>query len=221
MDEATDSKQISRGTLIVVLVGVAVLAVVVALGRWRSGSELTPALADAAAPAEAAAQLAPRSAPAPAAATPAAPVVSTSAAAAAELRTKMQERLDALAKAYEQGDARAAERAMWPNHAVVRADGEKFGRRELLANWAEEWAAIQNRNLKFYVEDIIEDGARVTAVWTILLTGDLANADGDGGHMMINGKQQATLTRDLESLDGPIEYTAFERTLNGFAWPLE
>jgi hypothetical protein len=143
--------------------------------------------------------------------------------ASSVLGKRVQQRLDALAQAYEQGDARAIERAMWPNHAVIRPDGERFDRRELLALWAEEWESFRNRDLKFYVEEVIEDGVRATVIWTILLTADLTAASGETHHMMINGKQQATIVGggDTEALEGPIEYTTLERTLDGNVWPVD
>jgi hypothetical protein len=150
-----------------------------------------------------------------------APVAAPAPSAAAQVR--LQARLDAMALAYEEGDARAMELALWPNHAVVRPDGELLDRAALLATWAQEWQAFQNRSLDFYVESIRESGDGTVATWTLLLTADVPDSAGDLQHIMITGKQQATLlgSGDGERLQGPITYLGFERAYNGFPWPLD
>jgi hypothetical protein len=138
-------------------------------------------------------------------------------------RKHLQERLDALALAYEQGNWSAAERAMWPNHAVVRPNGEHLERGEIRDAWQEEWEGLSNRNLKFYVEKFDVKGGVAAAEWTVLLTADLTTQGGGVHHMMINGIQAATLVGEgaEQRLDGAIVYTAFERKLDGNDWPTD
>lgn len=153
------------------------------------------------------------------------PMVSPPAAAPdrTDARKHLQQRLDALALAYEQGDWRAAERAMWPNHAVVRPNGEHLERAEIREAWLEEWETTTNRDLKFYVEKVDVKGNLTAAQWTVLLTADLTDQGGEVHHLMINGTQTATLVGegDEQMLDGAIVYTAFERKLDGNDWPTE
>lgn len=151
------------------------------------------------------------------------PQTATAPDGSAAARLRLQQRLDALALAYEQGNWSAAERAMWPNHAVVRPDGTQLDRADLKEVWLEEWEAFRNRDLRFYVEKLDAKGNVAAARWTILLTADVADQDGNMRHMMVNGVQAATLVGDgdEQKLDGAIVYTSFERTLDGFAWPAE
>lgn len=134
----------------------------------------------------------------------------------------LQFRLDAFAKAYNQGDVAALERALWQNHAVVRPSGETMYRTDLIGQWTREWNDIANRELGFVVEQLTREGATITAVWDLTLRGEVTDAKGEVHRMEINGSQKAsyTITGQDWILEGPIVYVGFERTIDGDPWPL-
>lgn len=134
----------------------------------------------------------------------------------------LQLRLDAFAKAYNQGDVAALERALWQNHAVVRPTGETMYRSDLIGQWTREWNDIANRELSFVVEQLTREGATITAVWDLTLRGDVTDEKGEVQRMEVNGSQKASYAIAGQDwiLEGPIVYVGFERTIDGDPWPL-
>jgi hypothetical protein len=148
----------------------------------------------------------------------AAPVpVESSGRPAATTHEKLQRRLDALAQAYNDGNRKAIELALWDNHAVVRPNGEHLDRAGVLEQWEREWTQFSNRNLSFAVIEVTEDGGRVSASWSLKLTADLQDEAGQSHAFELTGVQAAryTVSGDTELLDGPITYTSVRQTLDG------
>jgi hypothetical protein len=133
----------------------------------------------------------------------------------------LQRRLDAIAKAYNEQDSTAAERAMWPNHAVERPpNGKTLERSELLGQWQTEWAQLRQPQLYFMIDHITEEAGVVTAVWDLRLIAKLVAPDGEEHEFELNGTQQAVYTRagEVETLTRPIVYLGYEQTLDGQPW---
>lgn len=133
-------------------------------------------------------------------------------------REKLQQRLDAIAKAYNTGDGAAMERALWKNHAVTRPNGKTMYRSDLMGQWATEWVQFRNRSLSFAIEHIEEEGTNVTALWSVELTADLLDAAGEAHKLEFNGTQKAVYVRsgEDEMLDGPITYVRLDQTIDGY-----
>lgn len=146
----------------------------------------------------------------------------TAPAAAGDDLAALQLRLEAFAKAYNQGDVAALERALWQNHAVVRPTGETMYRSDLIGQWTREWNDIANRELSFVVEQLTREGTAITAVWDLTLRGDVTDEKGEVHRMEINGSQKASYAVAGQDwiLAGPIVYVGFERTIDGDPWPL-
>ena len=161
---------------------------------------------------------------APSATTTSAASVSDSSAAASEADdlAALQQRLEALAKAYNERDVAGLERAMWKNHAVVRPTGETMYRADLIGQWTREWSDFRKHQLSFVVDQVRRDGEELTAVWDLVLVADVTDAQGAVHEMEINASQRATYTVNGGDwiLDGPIVYVGFERTIDGDPWPM-
>jgi hypothetical protein len=164
---------------------------------------------------------------------PGRPASATSAAAAAlpakpkdateappTIYENLQNRLDAIAKAYVAGDAAAAERAMWPNHAVVRPNGDTLQRSELLGQWMTEWEGFKDRKLSFVIEEVYVEDDQVTAYWTIDLSAKVLGEDGELHDYAVHGLQKAIFQpgRGVDLLDEPIKYHGFEQTWDGMTF---
>jgi hypothetical protein len=156
-------------------------------------------------------------APAP----PATATIATTPPASPTTQDALQRRLDAIAKAYNDQDSAAAERAIWPNHAVERPpNGQTLERSELLGQWQTEWAQFQQPQLYFVIDHITEEAGVVTAVWDLRLIAKLVAPDGEEHEFELNGTQQAVYTRagEVETLTRPIVYLGYEQTLDGQPW---
>jgi hypothetical protein len=132
----------------------------------------------------------------------------------------LQNRLDALAAAYVAGDAAAAERAMWPNHAVARPNGETLQRSELLGQWMTEWEGFKDRKLSFVIEEVYIEEDQVTAYWTVELSAKILGEDGELHDYAVHGLQKAIFQpgRGVDLLDEPIQYHGFEQTWDGMTF---
>jgi len=132
----------------------------------------------------------------------------------------LQNRLDAIAKAYVAGDAAAAERAMWPNHAVVRPNGDTLQRSELLGQWMTEWERFKDRTLSFVIEEVYVEDDQVTAYWMIDLSAKVLGEDSELHDYAVHGLQKAIFQpgRGVDLLDEPIQYHGFEQTWDGMAF---
>jgi len=132
----------------------------------------------------------------------------------------LQNRLDALAAAYVAGNAAAAERAMWPNHAVVRPNGDTLQRSELLGQWMTEWEGFKDRKLTFVIEEVYVNDDQVEAYWTIDLSAKVLGDDGELHDYAIHGLQKAIFQpgRGVDLLDEPIKYHGFEQTWDGMTF---
>ena len=157
----------------------------------------------------------------------AAPVVPAAATAAAppaqgDDLAALQFRLDAFARAYNEGNVAGLERVLWQNHAVVRPTGETMYRSDLIGQWTREWSELGNRELSFVVESVSREGDKLTAVWDLTLLGDVTDDKGVVHKMEINGSQKASYTVAGADwiLEGPIVYVGFERTIDGDPWPV-
>jgi hypothetical protein len=132
----------------------------------------------------------------------------------------LQNRLDAIAAAYVAGDATAAERAMWPNHAVERPNGETLQRSELLGQWMTEWASFKDRKLHFALSEVYVEDQQVTAYWTMELTAKVLGEDSELHDFEARGLQKAMFQRErgVDLLDGPILYHGYEQTWDGMTF---
>ncbi len=133
-------------------------------------------------------------------------------------RQALQTRLDSIAQAYNRGDAAAAEKSLWANHAVVRPDGRVVYRSDLIGQWSTEWAQLRNRNLAYTVEECNQEAGKVSARWSLKLTADVLGEDGETHQFEFGGSQEAHYIRDgeEESLLEPIVYTRVYQTVDGY-----
>jgi hypothetical protein len=212
---ANGKRSLVTGLAVAIVIGAALLAFLLmrpdapppesAIVATAAGDPATPAPA-------------PTVSTAPAAAAPAAPA--STPPASPTTQDALQRRLDAIAKAYNDRDSAAAERAMWPNHAVERPNGQTLDRSELLGQWQTEWSQFQQPQLYFVIDHITEEDGIVTAVWDLRLIARLVAPDGEEHEFELNGTQQAIYTRagDVETLTRPIVYLGYEQTLDGQPW---
>jgi hypothetical protein len=138
-------------------------------------------------------------------------------------RHQLQSRLNAIAQAYNDGNAKAAELALWKNHAVVRPNGEHLDRAGVLRTWAKEWTELHNRELVLGVVSFEREDDYVNASWSIDLAADVIDEFGEMHKFKLHGLQEARyLSSDGEErLDGPITYTIVDQTMNGEPWPIQ
>lgn len=138
-------------------------------------------------------------------------------------RHQLQARLNAIAQAYNDGNAKAIELALWKNHAVVRPNGEHLDRAGVLRNWAKEWTELHNRELALTVVTFEREDDHVSASWSIDLAADVVDEFGDTHRFKLHGLQEARylISGDEEALDGPITYTIVDQTMNGEPWPIQ
>ncbi|MEK6805858.1 MAG: hypothetical protein AABY95_04345 [Pseudomonadota bacterium] len=136
------------------------------------------------------------------------------------VRDALQARLDAIARAYNKGDASAADRALWENHAVVRPNGVSLSRSDLLDQWKREWTESQNRSLSYAIEQVTESDSNVTAIWSLILTSDVQDSQGEWHKYELNARQKAGYIQSggREILEGPITFLEYEQTMDGFPW---
>jgi len=161
-------------------------------------------------------QTTPTSTPAPA--SKSANVVSSADSAA---RKKLQERLSALALAYNNGDLKAARKAMWGNHAVIRPSGDSLDREQLLAQWQKDWDSLKNRKMTLTVAQITKLEKSVEATWSLDLIADTEDAEGAIHKYRLSGTQRARYAQNgnEELLEGPIKFTHSSTTVDGKPWP--
>lgn len=138
----------------------------------------------------------------------------------AAARGQLQSRLDAIAQAYNDGNIKAIELALWKNHAVVRPNGQHLDRDGVLKNWTREWTQFQNRKLALAIVSFEKADDYVNASWSIDLTADIEDEFGEIHKFKMHGLQEARylITADGELLDGPITFAAAEQTMNGEPW---
>jgi hypothetical protein len=138
-------------------------------------------------------------------------------------RHQLQTRLNTIAQAYNDGNAKAAELALWKNHAVVRPNGEHLDRAGVLRTWAKEWTELHNRELVLSVVSFEREDDYVNASWSIDLAADVIDEFGETHKFKLHGLQEARyLSSDGEErLDGPITYTIVDQTMNGEPWPIQ
>lgn len=178
-----------------------------------------PAAVDA--PPVAPAATAPAAAPAASAAAPAKPPNAVE--APPTVYEALQNRLDALAKAYTAGDPVAAERAMWPNHAVTRPNGKTLDRSELIGQWMTEWESFKQRKLVFAIDEVYIEDNQVTAYWSMELTAQVLGEDGEMHDFDARGLQKAIFQRErgVDLLERPIDYHGYEQTWDGMTFKPE
>lgn len=142
------------------------------------------------------------------------------AAAPRSVYEALQDRLDAIAKAYVAGDAAGAERAMWPNHAVVRPNGQTLQRSELLGQWMTEWESFQQRRLSFAINEVYIEDEQVTAYVSMDLAAQVLGEDGEMHDFAALGLQKMTFQRErgVDVLERPIEYHGYEQTWDGLTF---
>lgn len=212
------------------LIGLVLVAAAVAVGVWLGGltgsGDLSPVPQDVgptvqAGPAAVVPAAAPGRLPAAPAPTAQANAVATTGPVdpATFFREKIQARLNALAEAYNAGDAAAAERALDDNHAVIRPDGRTLYRSDVLGQWAIEWTQFQNRSLVFEVEFVEVEGDSVKALWTVDLRAEFLGEDSQPHELEFNGTQLAMYRKDGEklSLQEPIRYTRAYQAIDGIS----
>lgn len=230
MQDQTTGSVTKRWPLLVA--GFAAMALLLSVGAFVYRANPQPAgptppgslPTSSAAPAE----TAPAASPASTAAVAAMPAAAASPAAKGEgteasVYEALQQRLDAIAKAYNDGNPQAAERAMWPNHAVVRPNGSILDRSALLGQWMTEWDRFSKRQLSFAIEEVHLDGATVTATWSMELTAEILGPDNEMHEFEARGTQRATYQRSgtAETLAGPIAYLGYEQTIDGMTYKPE
>ncbi len=141
-------------------------------------------------------------------------------AADSDARAKLQSRLDAIAQAYNDGNVKAIEAVLWPNHAVVRPNGEHHDRNGLLQTWETEWTRLHNRELKMAVLTLESRGEVINATWSVDLTADVYDEENQAHRYELHGVQQASYrsTDGQEMLEGPITYAVSDQTMDGEDW---
>lgn len=135
-------------------------------------------------------------------------------------RTSLEARLDKIAEAYNAGNIKAIELALFPNHAVVRPNGEHLDRAGVLLNWQEEWQLFPKRELRLAVLSFEQRGDEVSASWTVDLRADTHDEDGEVHVYEFHGVQEARyrLVDGQPALASPITYSSFEQTMDGEPW---
>lgn len=151
------------------------------------------------------------------------PMPDTKTSDADPARQKLQSRLDAIAQAYDEGNIKAIELAIWKNHAVVRPNGEHLDRAGVLRNWTQEWTQLHNRDLTLSVVSFERSEDYVNASWSVDLAADIQDEFGETHKFKLHGLQEARylISGDEEQLDGPITYTLVDQTMNGEPWPTQ